>query len=298
MKKLRVFVAGSTGFLGKYVIRELLKKKYAVRALVRPGSEHQLDGLPVEHAFGDITDTVSLDVGMRGCDVVINLVGIIREFPKRGVTYQRLHVDGTKTLLELAKKHKISRFLQMSSLGTRPSATTQYYRTKYQGERLVIESGLKYTIFRPSMMFGKEDSSFNIIAMFIKTTGTATIYGDGDYRVQPVYVEDVAKVVANAIGEKKAIGKVYDLGGLRTYTYRHITETIADAARHRVSVFHFPLWLGRWVARIFERFSSFPLTSEALEMLVEGNVTDDMTAWKELKIKPRQFEDVAPEYLS
>ena len=105
---------------------------------------------------GDVTSAAECAAGAKGCEAVINLVGIIREFPARGITFSRLHVEATRNMLAAAKENGIRRYLQMSALGSRPGAVSGYHQSKYAAEELVVASGLDYTIFRPSLIFGPE----------------------------------------------------------------------------------------------------------------------------------------------
>ena len=139
---MRIFVSGGTGFIGGHLQRALLTKGHSIRLLVHKRGDGIEQG--VEQVEGDITRPETLAAAVQGCDATINLVGIIREFPGRGMTFARLHVAGTRNVLEAAKAAGIKRHLQMSALGTRPNATSNYHRSKFQAEELVRGSGLDY----------------------------------------------------------------------------------------------------------------------------------------------------------
>ena len=159
---MKIFLTGSTGFVGKRILRDLLENNYQVRCLVRKGSEQKISHYKnpvlvktgIDIVNGDITDAASLDGKLVGCDAVINLVGIIREFSGKGITFEKLHYEGTANLVKAARLQKVRRFIQMSALGARPDGKTQYQQTKYRAEECVRTSGLDYTIFRPSIIFG------------------------------------------------------------------------------------------------------------------------------------------------
>jgi uncharacterized protein YbjT (DUF2867 family) len=160
---MQIFVTGSTGFVGSEVVRQLAAAGHQVVALVRPGSEGKLEKNPgIKIHPGDVTDPDSLSEGMRDCEAVIHLVGIIREIPGKGVTFERLHVAGTANVLRAASATGIDRYLHMSANGAKAEGGTEYQRTKWLAEQAVRGSALKWTIFRPSLIFGPGSDLFSI----------------------------------------------------------------------------------------------------------------------------------------
>jgi len=161
----RVFVTGGTGFVGRAVVQALGAEGYAVRCLVRRGSERDLRGLgAIERVEGDVMARQSLDEGMAGCNAVIHLVGIIREHPASGVTFERVHTQGTINVLEAAATVGARRYVHMSALGTRVGAHSRYHRTKWAAEEAVRASPIPWTIFRPSIIYGRGDGFVSMLA--------------------------------------------------------------------------------------------------------------------------------------
>ena len=194
---MRVFVSGGTGFVGEQLCRALLAEGHQVRLLVHGRSALAETG--IEAVQGDVTEPAGWQGAAAGCDAAINLVGIIREFPARGVTFDRLHVGATSHMLAEASRSGIRRYLQMSAQGTRPAAVADYHRTKFQAEELVRGSGLDWTIFRPSLIFGAKDAFVNMLAGYIRSFGAVPVIGDGSYRLQPIAATDVARCFALAL---------------------------------------------------------------------------------------------------
>ena len=152
----RVFVTGGTGFVGRAVIQALRAEGYAVRCLVRRGSERDLRGFgAIERVEGDVMARQSLDDGMTGCDAVVHLVGIIHERPAIGSTFERVHLQGTQNVLDAAAAAGARRYVHMSALGSRPGARSRYHQTKWAAEEAVRSSPLPWTIFRPSIIDGR-----------------------------------------------------------------------------------------------------------------------------------------------
>jgi len=277
---MKVFVTGGTGFVGNEVLRQLVAAGHAVRALVRPGSEEKLavrDKVEVHH--GDVTEPEGLDEALAGCDAIIHLVGIIREFPSRGITFERLHVEATANVLAAARDQGVSRYLHMSSNGTDPTSTLGYHCTKWQAEEAVRASDLDWTIFRPSLIFGKGGEFVTMLADLIRKMPMVPVIGDGRYRMQPVAVTEVAASFVRALGMAETVGQTYHLGGGASYSYDEILDLTGRAiGRDHVNKAHQPLFMVKPMVKLMEGSASFPITSEQLEMLLQGNVCDT-TAW-------------------
>lgn len=277
---MKVFLTGATGFVGNEVLRQLVAAGHEVRALVREGSEGKLavlDNVEVHH--GDATDPATLAGALVGCDAVIHLIGIIREFPDRGVTFERLHVEATGNVLAAAQEQGVRRYLHMSSNGTGPTGTTGYHRTKWQAEVAVRGSGLDWTIFRPSLIFGPGGEFVSMLADLIRKTPLVPVIGDGKYRMQPVAVAQVAESFVRALNMPETIGQTYHLGGGESYSYDEILELTGRALGHEhVHKAHQPLFMVKPMVKLMEHSEHFPVTSEQMEMLLQGNVCDT-TAW-------------------
>src|SRR5687768_10515584 len=149
----RVFVTGGSGFVGTAVIEELLKRGYSVNALVNRG-ELNVTGDRVRTIRGGLFDDRALDEGLRACDAAIHLVGIIMEKRSKGVTFERIHFEGTKSVVDAARRANVRRYVHLSALGTRPDAVSDYHKTKYRAEQYVRSSELDWTIIRPSLIHG------------------------------------------------------------------------------------------------------------------------------------------------
>ena len=216
-----------------------------------------------------------------GCDAVIHLVGIIREFPAKGITFERLHVAATGNVLAAAQAQGVRRYLHMSANGTGPAAATDYHRTKWQAEMLVCDSGLDWTIFRPSLIFGRGGEFVTMLADLIRKTPLVPVIGDGRYRLQPVAVAQVAESFVRALAMPETVGQTYHLGGGQSYSYDEILDLTAKAiGRDHVNKTHQPLFMVLPMIRLMEHAPHFPITAEQVEMLLRGNVCDtgDWTA--------------------
>lgn len=272
-----VLVTGGTGYVGTHVCRALIARGFLPRLLVRPGSEGRIpkdvrDRCRVSP--GDATNREAVTCAAEGTSAIVHLVGIIREFPQRGITFEEAHVTATRNAVEAARRWKIDRLVHMSALGARPGGPTGYFDTKGRAEEIVRRSGLRWTIFRPSVIFGPGDRFVNDLAGMIRSAPLVPVPGDGKYRLQPVFAGDVAKGFADAVLRPGAEGKTFEVGGPERFSYGELLEKIAAGIGRRLRTIHVPLSVLRPAVRILERLERFPLTTDQLEMLLSESICD------------------------
>lgn len=248
MKNMVVLVAGGSGFVGRRVVQLLAERGHRV-----------------------IIHSRANKVVPTHADVIINLVGIIREDEQ---SFKEAHVDFTKWLIGLGRKLKVRQFVQMSAIGARPDGT-HYHRTKFQAEELVKASGLPYVIVRPSMIFGPEDRSVNRFRG-IARTGFFPLLAEG--AVQPVSVDTVAHMIV-AAAEGRMRDRTVEVGGPEAFTYAQLVDRIHPGVR----AFRLPRPLVGMLTFFGEYIPAFP-TKEQVAMLSESNTTKDRTAQR-LKIR-------------
>jgi NADH dehydrogenase len=272
----RVFVTGATGFVGRAVIQALRAEGHVVRCLVRRGSEADLHGFEaIERVEGDILGPPgSLEAGMAGCDTVIHLVGIIREHKSRGITFDRLHRVGTNNVLAAAAAAGVRRYLHMSALGTRAGARSRYHQTKWAAEEAVRTSGLAWTIFRPSVIYGHGDGFLSLLAGMVKRLHVVPVIGDGRQRLQPVPIEHVAAGFARAVRAEASVKQTYAVTGADAVSMIELLHLIGAAMHRRIRIVRVPLGLIRPIARGLHRMPTFPVTPDQLLMLEEDSTAD------------------------
>jgi NADH dehydrogenase len=287
---MKVLVTGSTGFVGNHVLNGLLEGGHQVVALLRPGSEHKLKRPDeVEVTFGDVTEIADLKEGMQGCDAVIHLVGIIRAFPSKGITFERLHTEATANVVEAAKENGVERLLHMSALGAREDGPTPYLRTKFAAEEVVRDSGLNYTIFRPSLIFGRGGEAIKMFADMVKKV-VVPIIGDGKYRFQPVSVTTVAQGFEKSLEREKAQGKTLDVGGPDNVTFDEIMDTLAKVMGKTIVKVHVPVFPLKAVTSALQHAPGYPLTTDQITMLLEGGTCDEKPFYELLGLEPMSLE--------
>lgn len=291
---MKIFISGGTGFVGGHLIQELLNRGHELRLLTHRRRK-VIAG--IEQIEGDVTRPETFEEAVRGCDAVINLVGIIREFPFKDVTFKKLHVKATANMLAASQSAAVRRYLQMSALGTRAGAVSDYHRTKWQAEELVRGSGLYWTIFRPSLIFGPKDAFINMLAAQLRLAPVMPVIGSGSYRLQPIHADDVARCFALALEMPETVGQTYELCGNDCMNYEELLDVIA-AAMGRSKPFkpHAPLGLMKLIIPVMQNIPQFPITMDQLQMLLEESVCDG--TWKKtFGFEPLGFSEGIGEYL-
>jgi uncharacterized protein YbjT (DUF2867 family) len=278
---LRVLVTGGTGFVGTHVVNALERRGHSVAVLARdPERARNRYNRPVEVVAGNVLDPASIARAAAGRDAIVHLVGII--FQTRTQTFDAMHRVASAHVVAAAKDRGLRRLLHMSAMGASEDAPSEYGRTKAAGERAVRESGLDWTIFRPSLIFGPGDGFFSGLAPIVRRNpGFIPVIGNGRTRFMPVSVYDVARVFADSLEKPETIGRVFEVGGPQTFTLDELYLEIARAVgKPRKRRLHFPLWWGRLLARGFERMYRLglldapPLTRDQLKSLSRDNVAD------------------------
>jgi len=293
-----IAVTGATGFVGRHIAAVLTRRGHAVRALVRrPIQARTLASLGVELVPGDLADVAALKTLTRGTHAVVHLVGIIVE--KGPATFHAVHVDGTRRVVEAARQAGIERFVHMSAVGARDErGATPYHRTKWHAEQLVRASGLSHAVFRPSIISGPESAPIRTLARLHRWSPVVPVFGDGRFPTQPVWVEDVALAFALSV-EQPSLSGVFELGGPQVLTYEEFLLAIGRAAGHPRPLVHMPLALARAAAGAFDLLgAAAPLTSDQLQMLVEGSATPANAIESVFGIRPIPFEQGLNRYLA
>jgi NADH dehydrogenase len=293
-----VFLTGGTGFVGGHVLRELLARGYRVRCLVRGPSLGRLPDDPrAERAVGDLLSPRCYTRQLAGCQAAIHLVGIIAETPE--ATFRQIHIEGTQNLIVACQKGGVRRFVHLSALGAAPSPNIRYFQSKHQAETLVRSNGLDFTIFRPSLVHGPDGELVRILVRMVRSCLPLAVIGAGLQRLQPVYVDDLARLMADALERPQTVGQSYEVGGAQVVTYRELLDAIARAVRGRprrkLRVPVFAAVLGAAVLEFVLKRP--PFTREQLRMLLAGSVCESLEPLeRDFGFRPRGFDETLALY--
>ncbi|RJP66250.1 MAG: complex I NDUFA9 subunit family protein [Candidatus Abyssobacteria bacterium SURF_17] len=292
-----IFISGGTGFIGSHAVRKLAAAEHKLRLLTvkGPGLATGLPPDQVEYSLGNITDPVSLKGKMDGCDVAINFVGIIIQV--RDATFERIHVEGVRNLLEEAKRAGVKRFIHISALGTSETPASEYFRTKWLAEQLIKTSGIPYVILRPALVFGPEDKFFNMLKPTLYSP-IVPVVGTGKTKFQPIWVEDIASCIVKSVGEEKPLNGVWEIAGPEQMTFDTVLDRMADALNMAPRIkLHVPVSLMMPVARLMEAvLPKPPLTTDQLKMLSIDNVTAANALTDVFGVQPHSFRETVTQY--
>jgi NADH dehydrogenase len=293
-----IIITGATGFVGEEVVKQTRAAGHPVRVIVRDPKRASwlVDRYGVELFHGNVLYAPSIEGAMQDAKCVIHLVGIIHE--QKENTFERVHVQATKHVIDEAKKTGVKRFVHMSALGVRENARSRYQQTKWAGEDLVRKSGLAWTIFRPSFIYGPKDKAINTLAKLVQRLPFVPVLGSGNTRIQPISVANVARAFVGAIRNDESISQVYDLCGPEAFTWNELYDKLQTILGTRKSKVHLPLPIARIQAAIFEKIlPNPPFTRDQLLMLQEDNTGDPKPAERDFLLEQESFEDGVGRYL-
>ena len=295
MELMRVCVIGGSGFLGCHVVQTLSAGRYHVRVPSRDRERAKsLILLPtVDVVDADVHDPAVLKRLLRGMDAVINLVGVLHDGSGTR-SFEEAHVGLTRKIIAACAQTGVRRYVHMSALGADVNGPSRYLRTKGAAEALVRASQLNWTIFRPSVIFGREDRFLNMFARLQKMLPVIFL-ARPRARFQPVYVEDVAAALVASLDNLDAYGKTYDLAGLRVYTLRELVTLVGNLTAHRRPIIGLGDTLSYLQALVLEFLPGRLMTRDNYRSMQVDNVSEQPFPFG---IRPAALEAEAPTWLA
>lgn len=316
MKGKLVTVFGGSGFVGRHLVQRLAASGARVRVAIRYPKEAAFmqpmgDVGQIAPVRASVTHEDSVRAAVAGADAVVNLVGILYE--KGGRTFDALHREGAGIVARAAREAGAETLVHMSALGADPESHSRYATSKAAGEAAVREAFPDAAVIRPSVIFGPQDSFFNLFASLARFLpflpvfgcprpryhgGKIDIYGDGGVKFQPVYVGDVAEAMARCLEDPSCAGKTYELGGPAVYSFKEIMEMILRETGRKRLLLPVPYFLATLKAGLLQLMPKPLLTTDQVELLKHDNVVSgDCPGLAELGIQPIGAEAIIPTYL-
>jgi len=301
-----VALTGATGFVGRHILSSLLEANVRVRALVRNPRRLTIKDARVEVIDGNLGEVTSLARLVEGATAVVHVVGIIMESPKWGQTFQRVHFEGTRNLIEAARRASIQRWIHMSALGSRPDAVSDYHRSKWAAEQAVRESGLTNTIFRPSIIHGPDGEFMRMVKQFacrrlagvlpwMPYFGSGLLGRGGAGRLQPVWVEDVARCFVASLTNTASNNEIYPMGGPDAYTWPQFFE-ICKRHLPRARPANRPKAVPVWYARLIAGKPGVPFNRDQVIMSQEDSVCQIAKVKSDFGFTLAPFEETFADY--
>ena len=299
-----ILVAGGTGFVGAAIVRELARRGKKVAVLSRDSDARagRFPGLSIEFREGDVRRPNSLGPAMGGVDTVIGC----QQFPNspientaKGYTFEEIDACGTENLVRAAKVAGVTRYVYLSGVGASPDAARHWFRAKWRAETAVAESGMTYTIFRPSWVYGPEDKSLNRFLGMSRYLPFVPLIGNASkQRLQPVFVDDVAKAVAESLDNPAAADQVFEIGGPEVLTMAEIVRTALTAAGRRRILLASPKPVMKIVASALQFLPGKPLTPDAVDFITADALADPAEVERALGLKMTPLRQALATYLS
>lgn len=296
-----ITVFGGSGFLGRHVIRRLVRMGAQVRVAVR-------DPVRAEYLkpMGEVGQVVLLQANVRNMssihraiadsDAVINLTGLLHQTGDQ--TFQAIHVDAAKRIADACLQLHVKRFIHISAIGADRYGDANYARTKSAGETAARDKYPNLTIVRPSIVFGPEDNFFNLFAWLATISPFLPLPGKGQTRFQPVYVGDVADGIGKILEEKNSIGQIYEFGGPQVLSFKELMEIILESTGRKRLLLPIPLNIMKFSAIFFSLLPRPLLTRDQVEMLKANNiVSENALGLSDLNISATPIEAVVNTYL-
>ena len=307
MKKVSIF--GGSGLIGRYIVAELAKVGCVIRVICRDATraaELKTCGHlgQVIIVTGDIYDLAFLKDNLRECDLVINLLGALYE--QSTGDFERIHVKTVKNLVEIARQVNVKQFIHFSALGVNRNTLSKYSQTKLAGEKIVATFP-NHIIIRPSVVFAKEDKFFNRLAVMVKNFPVVLLVNNGKTLMQPIYAQDLARLVSCIVQSPHLKNQTYEVGGDKVYSFKELVEFVLKTTNRKRILLSIPFAIASWVAYILEqrlvRFLLKPfvgsdpiMTRDQVKLLRYDNVCDSVLQ-KEFGITATPLEKIVPEYL-
>ena len=282
-----ILVAGGTGFIGSAIVRELHRQGKDV-AVMSHGADRiatTFRDLHVVARRGDAHDAQSLQRAVEGIDTVVSSMQF-PNFPiedrRRGETFEEVDARGNERLAAAAKAAGVRCYIYLSGSGVSPEGRYHWLRAKWQAEEAIRNSGLRYTILRPSWVYGPEDNALNRFARFARTLPFVPVIGDGSQRLQPVFVDDIARVVAGSLDTEAAANQALEIGGPDVVTMDEVLHTMLAVMGKRKPLIHAPAAFPRAVGALMELLPlpKRPLSRDAVTFVTMDAVADNTALHK------------------
>lgn len=302
MVSQRVIVFGGSGFLGREIVKRLAAEGNTIRVAVRrPERAAFLKDLgqdgQIECVRADVWDEPTVARAVRQSASVINTVGHYVE--KSAATFDQIHGRGAQHVARQARKAGAKRLIHISGLGADPASDSPYVRARAMGEELVREAFDGATIFRPSVIFGLDDSFFNTLAGLARRSPILPLFGTGQTKLQPVFVGDVAAACSSALVNPETVGRRYELGGPSVYTYKALLQMVLREIGQRRALVPVPFFLWSTLATLMAVLPNPPLTRDQVTLMRRDNtVGGTALTLKDLAIDPAAVEEILPSYHS
>src|SRR3972149_1592630 len=284
-----ILVTGGSGFIGRRVVARLADGGNDVRVLARGQRQTNLPN-GVEAGNAAVLRGEGLAEAMSGVEKVVHMVAIIRE--SGGQTFGGVRRRGTERVAEAAKLAGVKKLVYVSAIGAQDNPTYPYLHAKWWAERAVASSGIKYTILRPSIVFGEGEEFINPLAGLVRYNPIVPVAGNGKAKFQPIWVEDLVTCIVACLDQDAHDSETLEVGGPEHLTYDEMLDIVKQTLGKSRLKAHVPLALMRPLAQVMEWvLPKPPVTTEQLKMLALDNTTATNSVMRNFGVQPRRLAD-------
>jgi nucleoside-diphosphate-sugar epimerase len=268
---MKVAITGGTGFIGRHLAHDLISRGYEVIIIARGQYSRNREPIPGATLFKlDANNTDQLTPAFEGCDAVVHCAGTSVEDAQQ--SFQRLHVEGTRSAVTAAENARVKKFVLVSYLNVRPNTSSEYYTTKWQGEEIVRASKLNFTILKAGLIYGEGDHLIHNLSNLFRKLPIFAAVGLSEKSVRLVAVEDLVEVIRASLDENRFQRQTVAVLGPEEFPFSQAARRIANAmGKSSLIVLPMPVFFHRILAFFSERFMPKPLiTKSQVQMLADG----------------------------
>lgn len=295
-----IVIFGGSGFVGRNLIRKLLKKNFRVKIVTRDQEKSAFlktfsgpDFLSLQE--WNYQNFTKLDEILCDSFAVINLVGLLAE--EKNGSFKKYHSELSGRISEKCQKLNVKYFVHLSALAIEKAVNSKYAQSKLAAEKLISQNFPNATILRPSIIFGEEDNFFNKFARMLKFSPFLPLINDGKTKFQPIYVEDLTDIICKSISNKFYQGKIYEIGGDKIYSFKSLMEFVGSYCDKEIHFNNLPFYQAKLLAFILEIFTKKILTKDQVELLKTDNILSENSFKKDFNIYPKSVEEIVPNYI-
>jgi uncharacterized protein YbjT (DUF2867 family) len=296
-----ILITGATGYIGRHLVARLVAQGERPRCLVRDISRAKriLPADKVELVEGATTSPDSLGAAVQGVDTIVHAAFLTADRKQStGNEYEKTNVQGTASLIKVAKKAGVKRIIEIGGLGTKPDKPGSYMQGRYLAEKMLKESGLDWTIIQPSVLFGKNAPFIKGLVDLIRTSPVVPLIGGGKTMFQPIYVEDVVTVLIKVLEDPTGTtNRTYTIGGPVYYSFTQIIDVLLKTMhKQRIKVPAPTTLVGVGAAVMEAILPKPPITKAAMTLFSFDNITDLKSVQRDFGFTPMSFTTYMKEH--
>ena len=278
---MKIAITGGTGFVGKHLAHRLLADHHSV-VLISRHADHAAESQSVMRVASDLSDVATLERAFQGCEAIAHCAGINRELATQ--TFERIHVQGTRNVVEAAQRAGLQRIALMSFLRARPGCGSPYHESKWAAEEIVRNSGLDYTVIKAGMVYGRGDHMLDHLSHAFYTLPVLATVGFRQKAIRPLAIDDLVHVLSAALVDGRLPKKTIAITGAEELYLSEAARRVAEVLNRNVWIIPAPIVFHQILAQVCEWTMKVPLVAKAQVRILEEGVTEPAASCDELPV--------------